>query len=174
MEELLTGAENVRLERLNLGAPFLNTHESGNLSDILGSVVPGSARMEGGIGYATIQLTRRADAAGIVQDIREGVIRNTSVGYRYHKVEEVDGDVRTMRVVDWEPIEISAVPIPADALSQIRTDGEGQSEFPALVEKIRSAEMEVLAQTLNKWGPAQVSYRMRDYRMRKHRMARKY
>lgn len=135
MEELATGAENVRLGRLNLGAPFLNTHDSFGLSSVLGSVVPGTARMDGGIGYATIQLTRRADAAGIVQDIREGVIRNTSVGYRYHKIDQIEGgdkDLPVFRVMDWEPMEISAVPIPADALSQIR--GEEKSlVFPAFV-----------------------------------------
>lgn len=141
MEELATGAENVRLGRLNLGAPFLNTHDSGSLSHVLGSVVPGSARMDGGVGYATIQLTKRADAAGVVQDIRDGVIRNTSVGYRYHKIDKVEGgdpELPVFRVMDWEPLEISAVPIPADALSQIRSESDWMRNptslvFPALI-----------------------------------------
>ena len=170
MEELLTGAENVRLDRLNLGAPFLNTHDSFDLSHVLGSVVPGSARMDGGFGYATIRLTRRPDAAGIIQDIRDGVIKNTSVGYRYHATKVIEGDdVRTLRVTDWEPIEISAVPIPADALSQIRHDGGKLMEYPALVEKVRSPEMEELARTLEGWGAsAQVSrLRMKMRRARK-------
>ena len=172
MEDLLTGAENVRLDRLNLGAPFLDTHDSFDLSRVLGSVVPGTARMENGFGYATIKLTRRPDAAGIVQDIRDGVIKNTSVGYRYHKVEEADsGDVRTVRVVDWEPLEISAVPIPADALSQIRNDGDRQAEYPALVEKVRSPEEQQLDAVIKSWGPMANTRRaqMRRLHMKKFR-----
>src|SRR4051794_25289516 len=75
-EILETGGNNVRLDRLNAGAPFLNTHNISGLADIIGSVVPGTAQMIGGRGLAVIQLTRRPDAAGIVQDIRDGVIKN--------------------------------------------------------------------------------------------------
>ena len=115
----------VRLGRLNGGAPFLNTHGSYDLGDVIGSVVDGSARVEGGKGYATVRLSRREEVQGIVQDIRDGVIRNISVGYRIHKVEKTeadDGSVAQWRVVDWEPLEISAVPIPADPGSQFRSE----------------------------------------------------
>jgi hypothetical protein len=44
-EVLETGPSNVRLGRLNAGAPLLNTHDSSDLSRVLGSVVPGSAKM---------------------------------------------------------------------------------------------------------------------------------
>jgi phage head maturation protease len=57
-----------------------------------------------------------------VSKIRDGIIRDVSVGYTIHRVEKtenVDSDDE-WRVVDWEPLEISAVPIPADAGSQIR------------------------------------------------------
>lgn len=123
-EELVVTPGAVRLDRLNAGAPLLNTHASGRLSDVIGSVVPGSAKIEGGRGVATVQLTTRAEAEGIVADIKAGVIRNISVGYRYHKVEKTDGqegDPALWRVTDWEPLEVSAVPIPADPGAQIRS-----------------------------------------------------
>lgn len=126
-EELVVEPGSVRLERLNLGAPFLNTHSDYDLGDVIGSVVPGSARIEKGRGVCTVLLSRRADVAGIVQDIRDGVIRNISAGYRYHKIEKTDGqdgDPAHWRVVDWEPLEISAVPIPADPGAQVRSDPE--------------------------------------------------
>ena len=126
-EELDVSKSSVRLERLNAGAPFLNTHDSWDLSSVIGSVVPGSARVEGGVGVAKIQLSKREDAAGIVQDIRDGVIRNISVGYRIHRVIKEEGEDQKpalFRVVDWEPLEISAVPIPADPGSQVRSAGE--------------------------------------------------
>lgn len=123
-EELVVQPGNVRLERLNAGAPFLDTHDSYELSRVIGSIVPGSVRLEGGKGYARAMLSRRPDVAGVVQDIRDGVIRFVSVGYRIHKVDKTegaDGDVALWRVVDWEPLEISAVPIPADPGAQMRS-----------------------------------------------------
>jgi len=134
-EELVVTEGSVRLGRLNAGASFLNTHASGRLADVIGSVVPGSAKIEGGRGIASILLTTRADAQGIVADIRDGVIRNISVGYRYHRVEKTDGqdgDPALWRVTDWEPLEISAVPIPADPGAQIRS-AEPTGGFPCAV-----------------------------------------
>src|SRR5581483_7802725 len=61
-------------------------------------------------------LTEREDAAGIVSDIRAGHIKAVSVGYRVHKYEitESDSGPDLYRAVDWEPLEISAVPLGAD------------------------------------------------------------
>jgi HK97 family phage prohead protease len=132
-EELIVSGNSVRLERLNAGAPFLNAHDGYDLSGVIGSVVPGSAKIEKGRGTATVQLSKRDDVAGIAQDIRDGIIRNISVGYRIHAIEKKerdDGSVPLWRVVDWEPLEISAVPIPADPGAQVR-DGRPKGElFP--------------------------------------------
>ncbi|RWN35800.1 MAG: hypothetical protein EOR95_12420 [Mesorhizobium sp.] len=121
-EELVVGDKTVRLDRLNLGAPFLNSHNDYDLRSVLGSVMPGTAVLKGGKGYASIQLTRREDAAGIVQDIRDGVIRNISVGYKIHAIEKTErkNQVPLFRIMDWEPLEISAVAIPFDPAAQVR------------------------------------------------------
>lgn len=122
-EELSLDDGAVRLGRLNAGAPFIDTHDSSECSRVVGSVVRGTARIEGGKGICTVQLSRARDVADIVTKIREGVIRNVSVGYWVHATEtiEQDGTVPLVRVTDWEPLEISAVPVPADAGSQIRS-----------------------------------------------------
>lgn len=126
-EELSLDDGAVRLGRLNAGAPFIDTHDSSECSRVVGSVVRGSARIEGGKGICTVQLSRARDVADIVTKIREGVIRNVSVGYWLHATEtiEQDGEVPLVRVTDWEPLEISAVPVPADAGSQIRSARDG-------------------------------------------------
>lgn len=132
-ETLEVSDKAIRLERLNAGAPFLDTHDDWSLSTVLGSVVPGSARIEGGKGIAKIKLSRAASDADIVSKIRDGIIRNVSVGYAIHKVIKTeadrDGGDDLWQVVDWEPLEISAVPVPADAGSQIRK-GDEQVEMP--------------------------------------------
>jgi phage head maturation protease len=121
-EELDMSPGSVDLSRLNAGAQVLDSHQSGELRNILGVVVEGSARLEGGAGVATIRFSERDDVAGIVADIRSGIIRNVSVGYavRKYAVEEREGALPLYRAVDWQPLEISFVPIPADPAAQSR------------------------------------------------------
>jgi hypothetical protein len=124
-EVLELGPKNVRLDRLNSGAPFLASHDSSSLQSVLGVVVKNSARIEDGKrGVATIKLSSRPEVAGVVGDLRDGIIRGISVGYRYHKVQrssENISDTPVWRVTDWEPLEISATAIQADAGASVRT-----------------------------------------------------
>ncbi|MGG7581022.1 HK97 family phage prohead protease [Rhizobium sp. Nf11,1] len=126
-EELVVNSKSVRLDRLNAGAPFLDTHGQWSLQDVIGAVVRGSAVIKGGKGYAKIQLSNAPDAADRVARIREGTVSNISVGYRIHTVETSDrkGKIPLRRVIDWEPWEISAVPIPADPGAQVRSGNSG-------------------------------------------------
>lgn len=128
-EELVVDATSIRLERMNDGAPFLDSHSAYRLENVLGAVVPGSARVEGGKGYATIQLTSAADAADIIHRILEKTVRFVSVGYRVHKYEitKQEGVRELWRAVDWEPMEVSAVAMPADAGSHIRSEKGGSN-----------------------------------------------
>ena len=123
IERLLTGDDNVRLDRLNAGAAFLDTHNAYELGAMIGSVVPGSARMENGQGLCRVQLSRSERAADTVTDIRDGIIRNISVGYNVYaftRTESSDGTPPIMVATDWEPCEVSAVPVPADPGAQVR------------------------------------------------------
>lgn len=117
----------VRLGTLNKGASFLDSHDAWSSGNILGRVVEGSARLENGLGVATIALAERESVAGIIQDIRSGIIHHISVGYRIYRMIREDGeeqDLPVFRAIDWEPIEISAVPIPADPGAHVRADSE--------------------------------------------------
>ena len=60
-EELSLDGSAVRLDRLNGGAPFLNSHDAWSLNSVLGVVVDGSARIANGQGTATIRFSERAD-----------------------------------------------------------------------------------------------------------------
>lgn len=134
-EELVVSGNNVRLDRLNAGAPFLDTHAGYSLSSVLGSVVPGSVRIEGGKGTAKVQLTSAADAADAVTRILDKSVRFVSVGYRVHEYEVSvrEGQRQLWRAVDWEPYEISAVPMPADAGAHIRGEQTQARAFPCIV-----------------------------------------
>ena len=64
-EELVVSPNAMRLDRLNAGAPFLNSHASHRLTDILGVVENGSIRIEGGSGFARIRLSERDEVEPI-------------------------------------------------------------------------------------------------------------
>lgn len=115
-EELVVTPGAVRMDRLNAGAPFLDSHRSWGLESVVGAVLPGTARIEGGQGFARVRLTSAPDAAPIVQRIMDGTVSAVSVGYRVHRydITKAQGQRELWRAVDWEPMEISAVAMPAD------------------------------------------------------------
>jgi hypothetical protein len=124
-EELSLDPKHVRMERLNGGAPLLDNHNSyGGVRSALGVVE--SAKLEKGKGTAVVRFSKRPEADAVMSDVRDGIIRNVSVGYRVHKMEKVDGagdgKVPVFRAVDWEPHELSLVLIPADAGAGVRSD----------------------------------------------------
>ena len=125
-EELSMAPEHVRLERLNAGAPFLKVHKAHDLDAVIGSVVPGSARIENGQGIARIRLSERDAVDDIWRDIEAGHIRAVSIGYQVHRFEitkppkDSGGGRELWRAVDWTPFEISAVPVGADPAAGFR------------------------------------------------------
>jgi hypothetical protein len=123
--------EAVDLGRLNSGAPLLNSHQSYSLESVIGTVVPGSARIEDGKGFARVKLSNSPEDASIAGKIRDGIIRNISVGYAIREIVKTvsdDGSDQEWRATKWEPFELSAVPIPADAGAQIRAAADDGAE----------------------------------------------
>ena len=121
LETLSLKADHVRLERLNNGAPLLNAHSGAGLASILGVVVPGSAKVTAGKGRALVRFSKRDDVEPVWLDVRDGIIRNVSVGYLVHKYEQSEGGGQpTRHAIDWEPYEISAVPMGADDGAKVR------------------------------------------------------
>ena len=79
-------------------------------------------------GFAKAKLSRSPESEQLYKDIQDGIIKGISVGYRVHKYEVLseavwEGDrwdavlvtPKQVRAIEWEPFEISATSIPADA-----------------------------------------------------------
>ena len=115
----------VDLARLNGGAPLLNTHGAYNLEDVLGVVEAAwiDTRSGTSVGRARVRFSEREDVAPIWADVRAGIIRNVSVGYavRTYEITEEEGRVPIWRAIDWQPMELSAVPVGADAAAGFRS-----------------------------------------------------
>jgi len=106
----------VRMARLASGsAPLLNSHRDFTVDDVIGVIT--KAWIENGQGKATVRFSKRADVDPIWQDVQDGILRNASMGVAIHAVEDVTPQGAAMRqvlVTDWEPEEVSLVPIGAD------------------------------------------------------------
>lgn len=123
LEQLQVTPEAINLDRLQRGAPLLNTHSSWSLEDQVGVV--DQPVIAAGVGTVQAQLSRRESVRGIVQDLEDRVIRNVSVGYvREAMIQSMDANgTWTYLVTRWTPMEVSLVPIPADMDSQVRSVG---------------------------------------------------
>lgn len=123
LERLSLDPKHIRLDRLNHGAPLLNTHSAYALADQIGIVEEGTAVLGKGEARATVRFSKRLDVEPIFRDVQDGIIRNVSVGYRVHRFEQQNKEQNELPVrlaTDWEPYEISMVPMGADAGARVR------------------------------------------------------
>jgi len=131
-----------RLDRLNAGAPIFDTHFTGDdyKSVIAGKAgtkaqvgVVQKAWSDGPNGMATLQFDLGdGDGAELFRKVSSGIVQNLSFGawiYSREKTQvqaQTEGmpegkppysnpnEIGTFTATDWEPFEISVVPIPAD------------------------------------------------------------
>lgn len=144
MEELEVSEDAIRLERLNNGAPLLNTHKSEDLEDVIGVVE--RAWIEGGEGHALVRFSKREDAEKIFLDVQDKILRKISVKYAVHRYQITDDSSDKLpiyRAVDWEPLELSIVPIAFDDGANIRsakTPAEYKGERFNTIFEVREAQ----------------------------------
>lgn len=104
----------VMLERLNKTGCLLYNH---NRDKVIGKVIKASVKNRRGI--ATVQFDDDDESLIYYNKVKNGTLRNVSVGYIVHEQQRTaTGKAETMHVTytatKWEPIEISIVSVPAD------------------------------------------------------------
>ena len=122
-EVLSLKPEHIILDRLRSGAPLLDAHSAYSITDQIGVVEADSVKLTAKEARATVRFSKRAAVEPIWTDVKDGVIRSVSVGYRVHRFEEVegkDGAIPTRTATSWEPYEISLVPMGADTGARVR------------------------------------------------------
>jgi hypothetical protein len=123
IEKLSLAPSAVRLTRLNAGAPVLDAHSGYSIADQIGVVEPDTVKLLKTEARVTLRFSARAAVQPIWEDVRAGIVRNVSVGYSVYKYEEEaapDTKIPIRTATDWEPFEISMVPMPADVGAQVR------------------------------------------------------
>ncbi len=140
-EVLLCDASNVRLDRVSTGLPVLNAHNTYDIFNQLGRVV--KTWFERGQVCASIQFSQREEVDKVFKDIKDGIITSVSVGYRvfkYEKQESENGAPATYRAIDWMPMEVSLVSVPADVNAGVRSMEDMANENGCII--VNSNRME--------------------------------
>lgn len=141
-EELEVSKKAIRLGRLNNGAPLLAAHDAYSLRGVVGVVE--RAWIAKGEGRAIVRFSERPEAAEIARDVQAGILQNISVGYAVHRYERVrsvgsdgkpDGGIDTLRAVDWEPMEVSIVPIGFDDGAKVRSSDTNKKNKVTIIQR---------------------------------------
>lgn len=126
----------VNLTRMQSGAPFLDNHNRyGSVDDNVLGVID-AARTDGKKGYCVVRMARDEKGDKILAKVKDGILRNVSVGYNVQKYERTKasghGEMDTLRAIEWEPYEVSLVPVQADQKAQVRADQKNDDGFSAV------------------------------------------
>lgn len=98
----------IDLGRLNDGAPLLFNHDMDRPIGVVERAYLDEGKKKG---VSKVRFSRNAFAQEILADVKDGIMRNISVGYRIKEMEERAGE---FVATNWEPYEISVVSVPAD------------------------------------------------------------
>lgn len=113
----------IRMRRLDTGrTPILDNHRAVSAGEQLGVVT--RAAVNNGNLVIDGKLTQADTVTPIAQSIADGVAVNVSVGYRVYRSERTKGadGIPVITRTDWEPIEVSIVPVGADPETYIRNE----------------------------------------------------
>jgi len=127
VEVLDHASGSVRLGRLNNGGALLMDHDS---RDQVGVVE--RAWIDGRKAFAVVRFGKSARAQEIYEDVKDGIRKLVSVGYRILELKQeksADGE-DIYRATDWEPYEISLVAVPADPSVGVGRDGKPEGFDP--------------------------------------------
>ena len=130
MLELSMEPDAVDISRLTSGtAPLLNSHSDYSLSDVIGVIE--NARIENGIGYATVRFSQREEVEPIFRDVQDGILCNISMGARIEALELLEaqsGELKVYRATKWSVEELSIVPVGADSAAHILAHETGEGD----------------------------------------------
>lgn len=146
VEEVLSFDDgHVRWDRINSGAPVLDNHQRyGSIEDTQIGVVL-RAWKDGSAGRATLQFDDEGKSDRIWKKIIKKQFRNISVGYNvysYRKTER-DGQLPEYRAIDWEPMEISMVPVPADYNAGVRSEESEPRHDVSIIHSHKATKMNI-------------------------------
>lgn len=133
----------VDLSRAGDGLPFLDSHNAyegrAQLGRIVNVRVGADKKLRG-----DVKFSQRQEAQDYRQDYLDGIRREISVGYEIDpnnvQISQAEGQMKTVRVMRWTPLEASGVSVPADPTVGAGRSGElAPDVIDRAVERITAA-----------------------------------
>lgn len=159
IEVLSCKPENMRMQRMQGGLPFLANHDP---SDQRGRIDPCRCDPDRTV-RGLVRFSRTAAGEELWMDHMDGIRKETSGGYIVHNAEEMKPEemsdelknlalaegVPVYRITDWEPIEGSSVSMPAvtnvgAGRSLEYYEGRAEDDIVKLLEKINSRSSDAI------------------------------
>lgn len=129
MESLEVSEKAIRADRLNKGLSILDSHNRyDGIDKVLG--ITEEWRIEKGQLIGTCRFSRNQQ--GVFDDVADGILRHVSLGYRIHEYQvskaTKDGQIEKRKAVDWEPLELSIVPVSFETTNGTREAERANTE----------------------------------------------
>ena len=137
--------EAIDLKRFNDNAPILWSH---NVSEQVGVIL--RAYLVDKKLKVDMRFGNSAKAKEIEADVRQKIIRNVSIGYAVHEMEERDGSFVATR---WEPLEASFVSIASDPTIGVARSLQIQNTIPT--KQMDSTNTQAISTINNGWDEYQ-------------------
>jgi hypothetical protein len=116
------------------GASVLDGHQQDGVASVIGTVEV--CRIEGDQLIARLRFSSRPELAGVINDIRDGILSNYSIGYSVSEWATGEANGRRQRIArKWKPVEVSVVAVPADHRARTR---QGETGRIAINREIRA------------------------------------
>ena len=129
IEELEVSEKAIRTERLDKGLSAIDSHNQyDGIRGVYG--ISEAWRIEKGLLIATIRFDETARSDEIFQKVASGILRHVSLGYKVHRYFKTAGEgdnLDTLRAVDWEPLEISFVPVSFETENGVRNESKSNN-----------------------------------------------
>ena len=141
LEVLDHSPDAIDMSRASAGLPFLDSHNHTDGRAQMGRIT--NLRIEGGRLRGDIRFSARQEAQDYRRDMLDGIRTDISVGYQIDanniEISQKDGELKTVRVKRWTPLEASGVSVPADPTVGVGRSAEVSELSPESVAKIAAA-----------------------------------
>src|SRR5699024_7681927 len=116
--------------RLDKGLSVIDSHNRwAGIGGVLG--VTEGWRIESGQLVGTVRFSKKHQ--DVFDDVEDGILRHVSLGYRIHEwnIKKAKDEPELRTAVDWEPLELSIVPVSFETTNGMRSADSGKEKtFP--------------------------------------------
>lgn len=124
LEELVVTPEAIRSDRLDKGLSVIGDHRAYDIKNVFG--ITEEWRIENGELIGTVRFATDDESDVIFTKVKDKVLRHFSIGYNVYTFEATvnpDGaGLDTYRAIDWEPTELSIVPVSFETNNGVRSE----------------------------------------------------